>query len=256
MRSLMGEDGSWKDSNDGIERKKIYNVLREMNQTKAPRPDIFHASFYQQCWDIMEADAVKFIKGVIEKMGFNVEWIDRIMICSRFVSFSFTINGSQEAMDPLSSYLFILCAERFSSMLSTTALDGKIHVAKCFIVRTSKTKLRCVTDIIRSYERASGQQVNLDTYKVIYSRNTSKEKWVQQATILGLRMCLGLLTVIRKLKKDVFAIIKEHVWDKLQGKKEKLLSKPQERNHAQAVAQSIPIHEITQYRDQILVGHY
>ena len=69
-----------------------------------------------------------FLKGIMSKLGLPKRWIDRVMSCVISTSFSVRINGkaydnirpSRELHqgDPLSPYLFLLCAEGFSSMLA------------------------------------------------------------------------------------------------------------------------------------------
>ncbi|KAK6153718.1 hypothetical protein DH2020_013357 [Rehmannia glutinosa] len=67
-----------------------------------------------------------FLEGILDKLGFAKEWIGLVMRCVRLV-YSIFINGSPTDCftptrgirqgDPLSPYLFLLCAEGFSSLL-------------------------------------------------------------------------------------------------------------------------------------------
>ena len=64
----------------------------------------------------------------MEKMGFPVVWIERVMSCVTIPSFSILVNGKSHGMihpsrglcqeDPLSPYLFLLCAEGFTALLA------------------------------------------------------------------------------------------------------------------------------------------
>lgn len=73
-------------------------------------------------------------------MGFYDEWVSRIIQCITSVSFSFKINGSVFGSliptrglrqgDPISPYLFLLCADAFSLLLTKAANDRFIHGAK------------------------------------------------------------------------------------------------------------------------------
>ena len=71
-------------------------------------------------------------------MGFSVFWAKRVMDCILSVNFSFKLNGSifgdlkpsrgHRQGDPILPYLFLICVEAFSSMLSCAAVLQEIHV--------------------------------------------------------------------------------------------------------------------------------
>ena len=77
------------------------------------------------------------IKGVMEKLGFANKWVNLIMHCVSFVSYSMIING--EALgniiplrgirqgDPLSPCLFLLCAEDLSALIHEAARNQQIN---------------------------------------------------------------------------------------------------------------------------------
>ena len=78
-----------------------------------------------------------FLKGIMTKLGFPEVWIERVMCCVSTPSFSIQINGKSYGHiipsrrlrqgDPLSLYLFLLCAEGFSSLLARAEAENKLH---------------------------------------------------------------------------------------------------------------------------------
>jgi hypothetical protein len=81
-----------------------------------------------------------FLEGMMRKMGFNEEYIQLIMKCVSTVSYRFRVNGDLTDVvkpgrglrqgDPISPYLFLLCAEGFSSLLSQAEEEGGLHGIK------------------------------------------------------------------------------------------------------------------------------
>ena len=74
-----------------------------------------------------------FLEKVMKKMGFARRWIDLIMMCVRSANYAVLINGSPTGRiyptcgirqgDPISPYLFLLCVEALSALL--TRVDHK-----------------------------------------------------------------------------------------------------------------------------------
>ena len=79
----------------------------------------------------------QFLQKIMEKMGFPAMWIERVMSCVTTPTFSILVNGKPYGMvhpsrgirqgEPLSSYLFLLCAEGFTTLLAKAELEGRIR---------------------------------------------------------------------------------------------------------------------------------
>ena len=199
-----------------------------------------------------------FLRGIMLKMGFLTIWIDQVMTCVSSSSFSILINGKPFGMinpsrglrqgDLLSPYLFLLCAEGFTSLLAKAENDGKIHgVSICrraptithllfaddslLFCKASKNEVQVINEVLMGYANASGQCMNMEKSLVFYSSNTPRQmkEWTKE--ILGVEEVecfekyLGLPTLIGREKYQSFSYLKDRVWKKLQGWKDKLLSR-------------------------------
>ena len=148
------------------------------------------------------------------KLGFPEEWIDRVMSCVTTPSFSVRINGKAygniipsrglRQRDPLSPYLFLLCAEEFTSLLSKAEAEGRLHGvqicrrAHCIsnllfaddsliFCQANQEEVLLISDTLQLYAEASGQCINFEKSSAYFSSNTyeSQRLWIKQA--LGVR---------------------------------------------------------------------
>lgn len=88
-----------------------------------------------------------FIRSMMEKFGFNMTWINRVMKLVQSVSYTFLQNGGtfgeivpQRGVrqgDPISPYIYIMCAEGFSAIIRRNEEVGLLH--DCTIVRGAPT---------------------------------------------------------------------------------------------------------------------
>ena len=79
---------------------------------------------------------MEFYQRSYRENGFSKKWVDLIMLCISSVSYSIIINGEAcgnvipsrgiRQGDPLSPYLFLLCAEGFSALIHKATHDNQI----------------------------------------------------------------------------------------------------------------------------------
>lgn len=214
-----------------------------------------------------------FLRAMCAKLGFHENWIELIMRCVSTVSYSLLVNGSPTKSftpsrglrqgDPLSPYLFLLCAEGFSSLIRQAESRGELSGIKIarqappvshllfaddsiLFFKAIQTEVDKVLDIITKYESASGQRINLDKSEMTSSGNVSQERKRELELQLGARSVaqhskyLGLPTVIGKKKKMVFQTVVDRVISRLKGWKEKSLTKGGREVLLKSVIQAIP----------------
>ncbi|KAK3193517.1 hypothetical protein Dsin_024827 [Dipteronia sinensis] len=129
-----------------------------------------------------------FLKSVMIKMNFPQNRINLIMDCISSANLSFLLNGrlvcyvssSRGLMQGclLSPYMFFLCADTFSCLVSKFERGGRILGFKCargvplisylmfadnniLFYKASNASDSHICNILGIYERASGQQINM-----------------------------------------------------------------------------------------------
>ena len=181
------------------------------------------------------------------KLGFPEVWIKRVICYVSTPLFSVRINGkfygnitpSRGLRHPLSLYLFLLCAEGFSSLLAKAEAKNRLHgVSICrraprishllfvdnslLFCRATQKEVQAIVDILQLYATASGQLINFEKSSIYFSSNTDggQRNWIK--TRLNVKEVdqfetyLGLLTLIGRSKYQAFAVLKDKVWKKLQ----------------------------------------
>jgi hypothetical protein len=219
-----------------------------------------------------------FLEIVMEKLGFPSRWIKLVMECVRTVSYAIVVNGNPVGCikpsrglrqgDPLSPYLFLICAEALSSMLTREENNGVItgvptskkgpRISHLFFAddnllfcKANSVEWRRLTRILDKYEAVSGQKLNQDKTSIFFSRNTSREKREEIVRLSGLKAIdrfekyLGLPTLVGKSRSKEFKSIQDRVWTRLQSWKVKFLSQAGKEILLKAVVQAIPSYSMS-----------
>ncbi|XP_022715057.1 uncharacterized protein LOC111274575 [Durio zibethinus] len=178
----------------------------------------------------------------MQKLGLSEKWISWKMMCVCSVAYSVVINGDQSGrifptrglrqVKPLSSYLFLLCVEGLSCLLHQAELRGDIRgvaVTKMapkvshllfaddsiFFLWANVMERQTILDLLRQYEKVSGQVMNVGKSAVLFSSITSAGVQSDAKTCLGINkdvtkvLNLGLPLLIGRSKKRVFQRIKD-----------------------------------------------
>jgi hypothetical protein len=209
----------------------------------------------------------------MEKMGFDSRWINLIMQCVSTVSYKIKVNGelTEEIVptrglrqgDPLSPYLFLICAEGFSSLLNEAERAGNLEGiticanAPCInhllfaddsllLLKVNEGNANYLRHVLQLYEECSGQMINKEKSSILFSKNCEQERKLEFMNALELTQearsdkYLGLPVYMGRSRAKMFAYLKDRVWKRIQGWKEKLLSRAGKETLIKAVAQAIP----------------
>ena len=194
-------------------------------------------------------------------------------MCMESVNYQVLVNGERVGPivpkrglrqgDPLSPYLFILCAEGLSSLLKKAESRGDIHGVKvcrgaplvthllfaddCFLFcRANMREVTKIKEILQVYEAVSGQAINFQKSEIFFSKNTSEadmeeiKNVFQVTTTLGNGKYLGMPSMIGQNKRAMFGYLRDRVWRIIQQWSGKHLSKAGREVLIKPVAQSIP----------------
>jgi hypothetical protein len=214
-----------------------------------------------------------FLAEVMRRMRFAEKWIQLIMECVSSVTYAVLINGNPVGNirptrglrqgDPLSPYLFILCAEVLSYQLQQAERNGLLGGVPTFprgprlnhLFFADDSLLFCKTTvqdwqqllaILDLYERASGQKLNKDKTTVFFSRNTSSATRAQILNLTGVPTSqrydkyLGLPALVGKSRVREFQYITDKVRQRVSDWKVKFLSQAGKEILIKAVLQAIP----------------
>jgi hypothetical protein len=200
----------------------------------------------------------RYLLNVMRKMGFCEKWVKWINMCLDSIQYSVSVNGESVGPitpgrglrqgDPLSPYLFILCAEGLTTLIKKSEGRGDIHGVKvcrgapslshllfaddCFLFfRADIREAQSMKKILNDYEGASGQAINYAKSEVYFSRNTPDTIKNQITDILGVTEVmgtgryLGMPSMIGRNKRAMFGYLRDRMWKKVQSWSGKHLSK-------------------------------
>lgn len=150
-----------------------------------------------KAYDRVEWD---FLRDVLLKMGFNGWWVHLIFQCVTTVSYRITHNriemgpiapsrGIRQG-DPLSPYLFIICSEGLSALIwhyktqrwiqgtkvcrNAPNITHMLFADDSYLYCRANEEILRVRELLKCFEEASGQKVNLMKSSVFFSANVKE----------------------------------------------------------------------------------
>jgi hypothetical protein len=214
----------------------------------------------------------------VMRMGFVERWMRLVMKCLTSISYSVIVNGCPVGCirptrglrqeDPLSPYLFILCAKVLSFKLYQAERNGYLdgvptsprgprlnHLFfaddSLLFCKATLSDWQWMAFILEGYENASGQRLNRDKTVVFFSRNTCVEARALILDMTGVPSSqmydnyLGLPALVGKSGLKEFQYIIDRVRKRISDWKVKFLSQAGKEILIKAVLQAIPTYSMS-----------
>jgi hypothetical protein len=173
--------------------------------------------------------------------------------------------------DPLSPYLFLIVAKGLSSLIAKAEVDKRItgvsiaaggfglsHLFfaddSLLFCRANQEEWHNLFQVMNTYEKASGQQLNAAKTSCFFSKNKRDEfrEFIRSSagvsSTTGFERYLGRAVLVGRSKMKTFAGICGKVKKKLDGWKEKFLSQVGKEILIKAVIQAIPTYSMSVFQ--------
>ncbi|XP_039158851.1 uncharacterized protein LOC108959574 [Eucalyptus grandis] len=249
----------------------VQEVIHQFKTRK--RTSKFHAILktdMKKAYDRVEWD---FLNAYLLRLGFHPRWVHLILQCITTTSYSVRFNGELLPFfhptrglrqgDPLSPYIFILLANVFSTMISQAVDMGQLKGIKLnrwcptlshlffaddamFFLDANIMECQNLANILNQYCMATGQALNRNKSGIIFSKNCPfglQENLASEFRVPVLQnygKYLGIPSDWGRSKKEMFSWLLGRVQAKLEGWKEKFISKGGKEILIKSVIQAIP----------------
>lgn len=214
-----------------------------------------------------------FIHNMMQRFGFNQRWIDRVMYFVSSVRYSFSHNGEVfgdvapkrglRKGDPISPYIYIMCAEGLSSIIQRNEGADLLHECKIakgaptishllfaddyyLFFKATRAEAHTMKRILQRYVDFSGQVINYNKSAITFSSNTNIEDREEVCSLLEVKekddpgKYLGMPMKVGGNKTSVFSFLVNRVDQKLQSWSMQNISKAGKVTLLKTAAQSIP----------------
>lgn len=230
-----------------------------------------------KAYDRLEWD---FLLETLKYMGFDSRWIGWIMNCVTAIRYYVLISAPEgfitpahglRQRDPLSPYLFILCAEVLSHLMTRAMMDRSLmgfrisnnapavnHLLfsddSLFFSLANERLAKKLKHIFRSYEAVSGQAINLHKSSFAFGAKVNPTTKTKMRNLLGIHndggigKYLGLAEQFGNKKSEMFAYIIDKVKLITQSWKQRHLSQGGNEVLLKAIAVAMPIYSMNIFR--------
>ena len=203
-----------------------------------------------------------FLEKMMLHLGFSDSFVSIIMSCIKSISYAVLFNGEPVEHikptrglcqgNPLSPYMFLLCAIGLQGLLHKVESDGAIRgvyicrngprVSHIFFAddcvlfcHAKKIECQVILNVLATYERGSGQKINKDKTNLFFSTNTSLDVQESIQQLLGMpsirnfEKYLGLPALVGRGKKQKFLTLRSVCGKSFKGRKKNSCLKPVKR---------------------------
>ncbi|KAG7552930.1 Reverse transcriptase domain [Arabidopsis thaliana x Arabidopsis arenosa] len=222
-----------------------------------------------------------FLEELMIRLGFDIKWIQWVMWCVRSVSYSVLINGASHGFikpergirqgDPLSPFLFILCAEALVHIMNKAELEGRLTgmrlTPSCpsvqhllfaddsfFLCQATLKECEEFLRCIHLYGAASRQEINFKKSAITYGKKLDPymRRLISSFTGIdqegGLGKYLGLPECFSGSKREILGFITDRLNSRLSGWYEKTLSLGGKEVLLKSVAMALPVYAMSCFR--------
>jgi hypothetical protein len=215
-----------------------------------------------------------FLDRMLIRLGFDRGFVDLLMACVNSVKYRVRYNDQETEEfiptrglrqgDPLSPYLFLICAEGLSSALAhreeVRDIEG-VRVCRnapsvshllfaddsLILMKANMINATSLRHVLDQYCASLGQLVSEAKYSIFFSPNVEVEVRAQIYAELNIMTkaisdrYLGLPSMVGLERTDSFVYLLERIIDRLKGWKERFLSMGGKEILLKAIIQAIPV---------------
>ncbi|XP_024011324.1 uncharacterized protein LOC112086588 [Eutrema salsugineum] len=221
-----------------------------------------------------------FLDELFKRMGFNDKWRSWVMTCVTSVSYTVLLNGQEHGSirparglrqgDPLSPFLFILCAEALVHVMDKAEQEGRISgmrlSSKCppiqhllfaddslFLCRASLRECSEFLRCLKLYGDSSGQVINFQKSSITFGLEIDPISRRLISNLLnidkgGAGTYLGLPECLSGSKQQLLAFIGDKLNKRLGSWYSKTLSLGGKEILLKSVAMALPVYAMSCFR--------